>query len=89
MKDIKIPGSAWIIVLAIINTLPVALQDAFPGAVWVPLAVDLLLVAAKAVQVYMPKGTPDVVTTVTPANFVAPEAPVVAERSKLRSFLMG
>ena len=40
MKDIKIPGSAWIIVLAIINTLPVALRDAFPGAVWVPLAVD-------------------------------------------------
>lgn len=88
MKDIKIPGSAWIIVLAIINTLPVALQDAFPGAVWVPLAVDLLLVAAKAVQVYMPKGAAAPAGDVHPANFVAPEAPV-AERSKLRSFLMG
>lgn len=87
MKDIKIPGSAWIIMLAIVNTLPVALQDAFPGAVWVPLAVDLLLVAAKAIQVYMPKSTSTVVPSAAPANFVTPEAP--AERSKVRAFLLG
>ena len=88
MKSITIPGSAWVIALAIINTLPVALQDAFPGAMWVPLAVDLLLVAAKAIQVYMPKSTAVSAGDVHPANFVAPVAPA-AQRSKVRTFLMG
>lgn len=87
MKNITIPGSAWVIALAIINTLPVALQDAFPGAVWVPLVVDLLLVAAKAIQVYIPKASAPAAQQL-PANFVAPSAPV-AERSRVRTFLMG
>ena len=53
-----------------------------------PLAVDLLLVAAKAVQVYMPKGTPAAAGDVQPANFVAPGAPA-EQHSKVRTFLMG
>ena len=86
MSKAQVPGAVWIIALAIVNTLPMALQDAFPGAVWVPLAVDLLLVTAKAIQVYMPKssapGGP------MPSNYVAPAAPAPAS-SKVRTFLVG
>lgn len=86
-SKVVIPGSAWVIALAIVNTLPVALQDAFPGAVWVPLAVDLLLVLAKAIQVYMPKSTVPAAGDIHPANYVAPAGRV--ERSKVRAFLLG
>jgi hypothetical protein len=101
MKKIQVPGAAWVLALAIINTLPMALNDAFPGAVWVPLVVDLLLVAAKAIQTYMPKEQVVVIdgdkldmmpAKPLPANFVAPSMPLsapVAKSSSIREFLFG
>ena len=56
MKNVQIPGAVWVIALALINTLPAALQDAYPGAAWVPLVVDMLLIAARAIQVYAKSG---------------------------------
>jgi hypothetical protein len=91
MRSVQIPGSAWVIILALINTLPVALNDAFPGAVWVPLVVDLLLVVAKAIQVYAkPSGKPVEPSGPAAANFVAPSASApVIEAGNLRKFLLG
>lgn len=91
MKNLAIPGSVWVIGLALVNALPVALNDAFPGAIWVPLVIDLLAVAAKAIQVYGPKKAAPVPANgraPQPANFVAPVAPASAA-SSLRSFLLG
>lgn len=87
MKGVNVPGAMWVIALAIVNALPMALQDAFPGAVWVPLAIDLLLVAAKAIQVYMPKDVEP--AGAQPANFVAPANAALQPDNRLRKFFVG
>lgn len=85
-STIQLPGALWIFVLAIINTLPAVLMETYPNAVWVPLVIDVLLVAGKAIQVYMPKDN----STVQPA---ALDAPVDSQAStpdkKLVWFLLG
>jgi hypothetical protein len=86
----KIPGAFWIIALTVVNSLPLALADAFPGAVWVPLAVDLLLVVAKAIQVYAPKPSVAPQASFSTSTFVpAHQAAHTATTGKVRTFLLG
>lgn len=93
MKSVQIPGSAWVIILGVINALPAVLLDAYPHAIWVPLVIDLLLVVAKAIEVYKPKEPVEAVSPepfIMPANYVAAsaKAPVI-EPSRLGKFLLG
>lgn len=89
MKNVQIPGAAWVIGLAMVNALAMALSSAFPGAIWVPLAVDLLAVVAKAIQVYGPKtAAPAAQSLPSPANWV-PAQFQEPTKSPLRSFLLG
>lgn len=91
MSKVQIPGAVWVIALALVNTLPAALQDSFPGALWLPLVIDLLLIVGKAIQVYGPKETvvdewePVDAKTFVPASALAP----VVEAKKVSKFLLG
>lgn len=86
MKNIVIPGSVWVIVIAILNAVPAALMQAYPQALWVPIVVDAILVITKAIQVYAPK-TEQVISgdMVAPAAAPAP----VQERGATSRFLFG
>lgn len=49
-----LPGSIWVVVIATLNALAVAIPQAYPGMTWVPIAVgvvDVLLLVAKYLQV--------------------------------------
>lgn len=50
MKDIKIPGVFWTVVLIGAPLLAVWVQDSFPNAVWAVPVAGLMLIIAKIVQ---------------------------------------
>lgn len=84
MNKIVIPGSLWVLIIAILNAVPAALAQAYPAAIWVAIATDTILVVVKMIEVYAPKT--DVIIG---GDMVAPAAAPAPERGKLAQLLWG